>query len=680
MPTVLEPVNIIPGVEPVTDRPEATTQHYTDALHIRFVDQYPEKIGGWEGLTFNEDDAIDGVVRSIFSYKLDGFVRYLVGTNSRLYDIFGTELTNITPFDETAVSIPNSLDTYYDTLANDPLDTTSGSADIVINDTAHRFLAGDIIEISGSTAVNGIPAAEINNTHLVRSTTTNSYTITVVTDATSTGSGGGAAVVRSSGLVVVNSAAHELSEGDRVFISGAVDFGGILAAEINQELIIRNVQTNTFDVFTDGVATSSVSGGGGGATEYLPPLPAGQVDTLLGQGYGVGLYGTGLYGVSKTSLTANPPRLWSHDNFGDLTILTPGNSGELYQWDGDTEVAPAAVVNAPEEINYCFVSDNIAVVLGYDSANSVQADNGISWSDQGGLTTWDGSGQSGSDVIEGAGRFISHVAARGENLLFTEDQTYTFRYIGGQFIWQTRLLDNGIGLIGQNARVAASGNVYWMSNSNFYMWRGGAIEVIPSNTSTESTLLRYVFKDINFGQKEKIFAWYNSEFREVWFHYPSAASNEPDRIARVNIDTYVWVNDELDRTAAEYPSVLSQTPYLSDDNSEIFLHENGLNDDSAGMEWRLATNRVYGGTNTIQISAFVPDQNMSGSFNVNLTTRDYPSSADILSKDYTITPTTDRVATEQNGRYWKFIMSGNEIDQQLELGQWFQEIKRSTPK
>jgi len=678
MPTVLEPIQVVAGVEPSTDRPESTTPHYTDALHIRFIDGFPEKIGGWESLTLDGGETIGGKTRSIFSYKLDGFVRYLLGTNTRLYDLFGTVATNITPFDTTPVAVPNSLDTFHATLGNDPIATVSSSTTLTITDTAHKFREGDNVTLSGSTAVNGVPAGEINATHFVRSTTTNEYTVIIGTAASSTGSGGGAAVVRASGYITVNSTGHDLLDGDRVSISGATAVGGITALEINLEFVIRNVVTNAFDVFTDGTSTSSVSGGGGAGTQYLEPIPAGQADTLQGQGYGVGVYGTGLYGVSKTSSATTPPRLWSHDRFGDLTISSPGNGEGIYQWDGNTLNAPILVTNAPTEINYVFVSDNIVVALGTDGTS--QVDNGLAWSDQGGLTNWT-TGQSGNDVIEGAGRFISHAAARGENLLFTENQVYTFRYIAGQLIWQTVLLDAGIGLIGQNARVSATGNVYWMSNSNFYMWRGGAVEVIPANTSTESTILRKVFQDINFGQKEKVFAWYNSEFREIWWHYPSAGSNEPDMIARFNIDTYVWTIDELDRTAAEYPSVLTQTPYLSDDNSVIFLHENGRDDDGVGMEWRLDTHMIYGGTNTVQISAFVPDQNMTGTFTANLSTREYPSSAaDIANVDYTITATTDRVATELNGRYWKFSLSGNDLDQQFQGGRWFHEIKRSAPK
>jgi hypothetical protein len=674
MPTELIPFSFLEGVEPVTDRTSSSTQHYISSKGIRFKDGFPEKIGGWQSLSFDGHSSIEGTARSIFSYKLDGYTRYLVGTHTNLYDIFGSVLTNITPVKTATIAIANSLDTYYGTLANDPISTTDGSTTITITDTAHKFQAGDTVTLSGSTAVNGIPAGDINATQFIRSVPdANTYTIIVNTAATSTGTGGGASVVRASGIVTVNATAHDLSDGARVKIAGATAFGGILAAEINLEFIIRNSVTNAFDVVTEGTATSSVSGGGGAGTTYQEPIDAGNKDTTSGQGYGVGLYGVGLYGVSKTSTSSDPPRIWSHDRFGDLTISMSNDQSELYSWDGDIEEAPIPVSNAPQG-NYCFVSNNIAVVLGASAE-----ENRIQWSDQGGLTNWT-TGQSGQDDIEGAGKFLSHASARGENLLFTENQTYRFRYIGGQFIWQTSLLDPSIGLIAQSARVVANGVVYWMGSNNFYMWRGGNVEVIPSNSSPECTALKYVFEDLNFGQKEKIFAWYNPKFREVWWEYNSSNSSDPDRVIRVNIDTFSWCIDELERTAAEYPSILSQTPYLANESGTIYLHENGLNDDGSGLDWNLETSFVYGGTDTVQLSAFIPDHNVTGDVSVQVVTKDYPKSDNKSDKTYTVSPTDDRISCGQNGRYWNYRLSSNALDQQWEGGLWYHEVKKGTPK
>lgn len=679
MPDILVPIEILPGVEPSTDKPTASTEHYTFADKIRFKGGYPEKIGGWVAMDYDQGDSISGAPRSLFSYVLTGLPRYLIGTNTRLYDLTGTGAINITPVKTATTAIANSLDTYYATLSNNPIATTSGSTTVVVTDTAHKFEVNDTVTLSGSSAVNGVPAGDINIAHLVRAVTTNTYSITVSTAASSTGSGGGAAVVRSSGIITVNAAAHGLANGDRVKIASASATGGITAVQINLEHIIRDVATNTFDIVTAGTATSSVTGGGGAGTTYQKPIDSGAVDAAAAAGYGAGLYGVGLYGIAKISSSIVAPRIWSHDRFGDLTVSTPGGGTGVYSWDGTTTTAPALVSNAPTTVNYVFVTNSICVVLGYDTGAAAAADNGISWSDQAGLTNWT-TGQSGSDSIEGAGKLLTHASVRGENLLFTLTQTYIFRYIGGQFIFQTILLDNSIGCIAQNARCVANGVVYWMGLNNFYMYRGGNVEVIPSNSGSESTILRYVFDDINTSQQSKIFAWYNPEFREVWIHYPSSGSDEPDRIARVNIDDKTWTPDTLDRTAAEYPSIITQNPYLIDENGVTYIHENGYNDDDSGMSWQLTTRRIFGGNNTVQHKAFIPDYNLTGNISVTLSTYDYPKSSVKTSKSYTITSSTERVSTEQNGRYWQYTLSGSDTDQQVEFGNWFDEIKQSSPK
>lgn len=679
MAGTLIPIQILAGVEPSTDKPTASTQHYTFADKIRFKDGLPEKIGGWVQLEYNQGDSISGAPRSLFSYVLSGIPRYLIGTNTRLYDLVGGDATNITPVVTATTAIANSLDTYYATLGNDPIATTDTSTDIIITDTAHKFEVNDTVTLSGAATTNGVPAGEINVAHLVRAITTDTYTVTVSTAATSTGSGGGASVVRSSGILTVAATANGLANGDRVKILAATATGGITAIQINLEFIVRDVAANAFDIVTGGTATSSVSGGGGASTTYQKPIDAGAVDAAAASGYGAGLYGVGLYGVSKTSTAIIAPRIWSHDRFGDLTVSTPGGGTGVYSWAGVTTTAPALVANAPTTVNYTFVTNNICVVLGYDTGAAAANSNGISWSAQGGLTNWT-TGQSGSDTIEGAGEFLTHASVRGENLLFTLTQTYIFRYIGGQFIFQTSQLDNSIGCIAQNARCVANGVVYWMGLNNFYMYRGGNVEVIPSNSGSESTILNYVFSDMNNAQQSKVFVWYNPEFREVWFHYPSSGSDEPDRIARYNIDERHWTPDTLDRTAAEYPSIITQNPYLITEDGLTYIHENGLNDDTSGMSWQLTTSRIYGGDNTVQHQAFIPDYNLTGNMTVSLKMYDYPLSSVKQTGTYTITSSTERVTTEQNGRYWQYVLSGSDVDQQVEFGNWFDEVKRSSPK
>ena len=108
--------------------------------------------------------------------------------------------------------------------------------------------------------------------------------------------------------------------------------------------------------------------------------------------------------------------------------------------------------NAPSAINYVFVSNSIVVTLGADGIV-----NRIKSSDQGDPEQWTSSStnQVFIDDIEGAGRFISHISVLGDNLLFTERQTYRFTYIGQPFIWRIEKLDDSVGIISQNARCVA---------------------------------------------------------------------------------------------------------------------------------------------------------------------------------------------------------------------------------
>jgi len=350
--------------------------------------------------------------------------------------------------------------------------------------------------------------------------------------------------------------------------------------------------------------------------------------------------------------------------------MTPGNQTGLYQWQGGVETAPALITNAPTAINYAFVSDNIIVTLG---AGGIE--NRIFASDNTDITVWTSSStnQVYDDDIEGAGRLVSHCPVEDYNLIFTEFKTYKFRYIGLPLVWEITPIDETVGIIAPMARVSVKGMAFWMGSQNFYMYRGGTVEVIPANSQYQATCHAYVFNNINWGQKSKCFAWYNKLFNEVWFHYPSAGSNECDRVARVNIIDYTWMIDTFDRTAAEYPNVKLVNPRLIDTGT-LYKHEFGTDADGEAMPWTLSTNRRFYGTNTGNQLNIIPDSIQQGSVNANVKLWLYPQSpVTMYNENYTVTPTTERVSVTANGRFFQLTISGEEIGQSFNMGQWFED-------
>ncbi len=671
------PIDITPGVMPFTDATPSDIPCWADAFHVRFdpTTGRLRKLGGWTRNTFDYGTTIMGTIRTVYSATINQKVYTVLGTNSELYGLVGSALTNITPLDTTPVAVANSLATHYGTLTSNPITTATGSNSVVVTDASYAlYQPNDNYTLSGATTTNGVPNGELNATHVIRSIGIGTVTFRVATAATSSGSGGGASVARSDGLIQITKTAHGLSDGERVKIDDAATTGGILDTEINQEFIIRNATTNTFYVMTDGTSTSAVTAGGGAGTVYYPQIPAGNLNQGNGQGYGAGKYGVGLYGTALVSASGETyPRIWFCDRFGDNIVMTPGEQTGCYTWDGATDVAPVLITNAPTDINYLFVSDNILVTFGHDVENKIFS------SDIGNYTGWTASStnQVFEDTIEGANRFISHCPVDGYNLIYTETQTYTMKHIGLPNIWQILSLDPSIGLIAPMARVSVNGIAYWMGQDNFYMFRGGKIEVIPCNFSAESSMLRYVFKNMNYSQRYKFFAWYNEEFDEVWFHYCSSQSNECDRVARLCRKlNYVWCPDMLNRTAGEYPIANLSNPRLANVDT-LYTHETGNDDDGAPMAWSAVTKKYVSGADTAIQTQMVPDNEMSGTVSMQVRMYNYPQSQTAMNDNvYPFTGTTEKIPVQLNGRFYDYGFSGAELGQSFLMGQWYEEPQK----
>lgn len=692
----LVPIIITPGVQPSTDKTALATEHYTQADKIRFRFGFPQKIGGWVSVLFNYSNTIVGIARTLFSAILTTTISTLIGTNSKLYLLINSTLINITPLVTSTTTIANSLANDYGTLGSNPIATVNGSSVITVTDSnASNYTAGDTITLSGATTTNGITNTILNTAHIVHTVGIGNYTIVTSGTANNTGSGGGASVVRATGRITATATAHGFSNGQRVKMASATAVGGITGAQINMEFVIRNVTTNTFDFMTSGTATSSVSNGGGASTTYQGEITAGAVNQSIGQGYGMGLYGIGLYGtaLSSSSGIISYPQIWFMDRFGNDIIMTPGNGGGLYVWTGSSATAPTLISNAPSAVNYAFVSNNILVTFG--AGGTV---NRIFTSDQANMTQWtsSSSNQVFDYTVVGASQLLSHVPVANVNLIFTEHQTYLFQYTGftagaANAIWNIQLLENNIGIVGPMARCAVGGAAYWMDVNNFYMWAGGNVQIIPANTQEQSTIHNYVFTNINYGQSSKFFAWFNEQFDEVWFHYCSAGSNEPDRIARYNIVERHWTPDTFDRTCAEYPNMVYGYPRLISSGGTLYQHEKGVDADGSPMAWSLTTN-LRGGSNITQrsyglpsreislLTSFIPDNIQSGNINVEIIAKRFPQSPiNTYDKNYTVTPTTEYVSTEVGGRFWQYKLSGNTLGQQFIAGQWMEFVQPGSP-
>ena len=570
-------VNLPPGVNKNDN--SYTTFGWSDTNRVRFFKYYPQKIGGWIQVApdVNNSQPIQGTIRSLFSWRDSGGIEHLmIGSSYGLYDYVNGQILNITPLSTTLIPLgANPITTYHATMVNNPFSVTNGSPIVTMDITAFPssaiFQAGDTISISGATAVANITAPQLNTVQLINSVTTTTITFGAPEFANATTTGGGASVVVGTQVVTV-AYVNTLMNGDRIKISGATSIGTLLNTDLNIEAVVRNVTGTTFDYYLNSVHYSNSAGAGGGAGVNLQlQIAPGNPTYEDAYGYGGNLYGTGMYGTPRPFIGGFLlPQIWSFDLFGEGIVLTPGNGGNVYSWQGNDSIAPIPLTSggAPTAVNYVFTSHGEAVVFG---AGGVP--NQITTSDTANLANWTpgASTNAFSATIPGATELIGHGFVRDQDVLFTRDAVYSFNYLGKPILWEVRKISESDGLIAPKAVTSVNDLVFWMGNNDFYVYNGSVYTIIPNNT-----VKNWVYQNMNWGLAYLSFIRPCLEFNEIWFFFPFANSAEPNAYVIYNFEEGTWANGFLTRTAAEEPSNEARPQYMATSGVPVQLWANPI--------------------------------------------------------------------------------------------------------
>lgn len=188
-------LDISPGLNG-DDTTFAATGRWADASNVRFHRGRPQVVGGWEALSA---DLLDGVCRGVIDWTdRTPTLNVGFGTHARLQVWRDGLLHDLTPL----LALPSV------TLAANPLAVVNATPTVTVTHKRHGLVTGDTVTLSGAAPVGGITPT---GSYAVTVTGNDSYTITHGANATSTGSGGGSAVVVAP---------------QRAFAPGAVDGAG----------------------------------------------------------------------------------------------------------------------------------------------------------------------------------------------------------------------------------------------------------------------------------------------------------------------------------------------------------------------------------------------------------------------------------------------------------------------
>lgn len=583
---------------------------WADCNKVRFRNQRPEKIGGWVSEVVEQDaDATNT--------SFTGVARDIISWTDLSFNQYLTVATHQKVelllggeiFDITPVRDA-------DTVPDNQLTSFASSSNISIQDTNHGVSVGDYIFVnSQATPVDGI-------------TLSGGYAVTTVTDNDN---------------FIVDSGTVETG--------GAPSTGG---GALDIDYLLENGAQSNGDLTGWSGGTWNTAGQGG----------LGWNSPRIGQG-GLNL------------------RQWSLDTYGE-DLIACVRQGQLFHWDAsvgtgqrlqEISTLPSAS-NVPQENLFMLISQPSRHIIAFGSEEFSSGTFDpliIRWASQESIVDWNitTTNTGGEFRLPKGNTIIGAVQTRGEILVFTDTEVYSMRFVGGNDVFRFEPLGTNISSISQQASVDVNGISFWMGLDDFYVYDG---IIRPIDNSLDESIFDQdgAFK-LNDAQKEKVFAGVNKEFHEVWWFFPSDASDEIDRYVIYNYLENLWYDGALERTVWLDRSIFTN-PFALDASGTLFAHENGKDDDGSAMNAFIRSGYfdLDEGQKFMFVDEILPDVKLPSSKALQislLTKKDPHPNATITTKGpFSFDDTKSTLHIRARGRQMSILYDSNATGGDFEIG------------
>ena len=378
-----------------------------------------------------------------------------------------------------------------------------------------------------------------------------------------------------------------------------------------------------------------------GANHDITPsgFTVGRADAAQNLGYGGGTYGAGDYGVPPPNTVAYlPATVWSLDAWGEDLVGCSDTDGKIYLWTLDPATPVAAVSGAPTNCAGIVVAEEgflFALGAGGDGRK-------IAWCDQQNITQWtaDATNQAGDYDLTTVGTLQCGKAVAGGVLAFTDVDVWQAGYIGTPLVYGFTRVGSGCGVISKGAVSARDSIAAWMGRGGFWLFNGQGVQPLDCDVQD------YVFADINADQVSKVSAVHLADQGEVWWFYPSSASDECDRYvawayresARQNRN--VWTIGQLARLSGSGRGVYPQ-PLMVDASGYLYEHETGVACDGAQPYIETGPIELDLGETQAEVQRLIPDELADGDLTATFYGRLWPNGAESVLGPIALTSPTD---------------------------------------
>lgn len=154
------------------------------------------------------------------------------------------------------------------------------------------------------------------------------------------------------------------------------------------------------------------------------------------------------------------------------------------------------------------------------------------------FTDWNG--PLANRVNMSSGKIVKGLPVRGgtnspSGLFWATDSLIRVSFTGNsEQYWKYDIISSQTSILSSNCVVEMDGVYYWMGVDRFYLYNG-SVQVLPNDKN-----INWVYDNLNFNQRQKVWATKVPRYNEIWFFYPRGSATECTDAIIYNVKDKLW--------------------------------------------------------------------------------------------------------------------------------------------
>ena len=266
--------------------------------------------------------------------------------------------------------------------------------------------------------------------------------------------------------------------------------------------------------------------------------------------------------------------------------------------------------------------------------------------------------------------------------------TYSPQTVGTSTIyWRYDIISTQTSILSSQSVIEYDGIYYWCGVDRFLAYNG-VVQEVQNNMN-----INYFFDNLNYAQRQKVWAIKIPRWGEIWWFYPKGSATECNDAVIYNVRDQIWYDAGqaigANRSAGVFSEVFTK-PIMAENVANangkytLWQHETGANQiyltqvdavqsyfETNSLGWVTGgpgNPQLMGDNKWIRLERIEPDFVQTGEMNLYVTGKGYADDVDITTGPYTFQPNELKIDLREQRREMRLRFESNTYDGNYETG------------